>query len=217
MPSYFNETKRMNNEFTIPFVGLKIGKHYFDFEINASFFESMEYSIIQKGSLKATLEFEKKETMLIALFAVKGSVSTTCDRCDTPMDLDIQGENRLIYKFGTEEEEDENLVVLHPDTYQIDVSFPIYELITSLLPLRATHKPGECDEEMWELIQKHTINANVEEEDLDDDDWDDDEDWEEDSDEDWEDEDDSDDQDEPEDDPSDRPINPQFAILKNLN
>jgi uncharacterized metal-binding protein YceD (DUF177 family) len=207
----------MNNEFTIPFVGLKIGKHYFDFEINASFFESMEYSIIQKGSLKATLEFEKKETMLIALFAVKGSVSTTCDRCDTPMDLDIQGENRLIYKFGTEEEEDENLVVLHPDTYQIDVSFPIYELITSLLPLRATHKPGECDEEMWELIQKHTINANVEEEDLDDDDWDDDEDWEEDSDEDWEDEDDSDDQDEPEDDPSDRPINPQFAILKNLN
>ena len=217
MPSYFNETKRMNNDFTIPFVGLKLGKHYFDFEINTTFFESMEYSIIHEGSLTATLEFEKKETMLIALFAVKGSVSTTCDRCDTPMNLDIQGEYRLIYKFGTEEEEDENLVVLHPDSYQIDVTFPFYELITSLLPLRATHKPGECDEEMWELIQKHTINANVEEEDLDDEDWDEEDDWEEDEDEDWEDEEDSDEQDEPEDDPSDRPINPQFAILKNLN
>ncbi len=213
MPSYFNVTKRMNNEFNIPFVGLKVGKHYFEYEINTSFFESMEYSIIHEGSLKATLELEKKETMLIALFAVKGSVSTTCDRCDTPMNLDVQGEYRLIYKFGTEDEEDENLVVLHPDSYQIDVTFPFYELITSLLPLRATHKPGECDEEMWELIQKHTINANVEEEELDDDDedWDEDEDWED------EDENDSDDQDEPEDYPLDRPINPQFAILKNLN
>ncbi len=217
MPSYFNVTKRMKNEFNIPFVGLKVGKHYFEYEINTSFFESMEYSIIHEGSLKATLELEKKETMLIALFAVNGSVSTTCDRCDTPMNLDVQGEYRLIYKFGTEDEEDENLVVLHPDSYQIDVTFPIYELITSLLPLRATHKPGECDEEMWELIQKHTINAHVEEEELDDEDWEEDEEWE--DDEDWEDEDenDSDDQEEPEDDPLDKPINPQFAILNNLN
>ena len=211
MPSYFNVTKRMKNEFNIPFVGLKLGKHYFEYEINTSFFESMEYSIIHEGSLHATLELEKKETMLIALFAVKGSVSTTCDRCDTPMDLEVQGEYRLIYKFGTEDEEDENLVVLHPDSYQIDVTFPIYELITSLLPLRATHKLGECDEEMWELIQKHTINAHVEEENLDDEDWNEDEDWED------EDENDSDNQEEPEDDPLDRPINPQFEILKNLN
>jgi hypothetical protein len=70
---------------------------------------------------------------------------------------------------------------------------------------------------MWELIQKHTINAHVEEEELDDEDWEEDEEWE--DDEDWEDEDenDSNDQEEPEDDPLDKPINPQFAILKNLN
>ena len=43
------------------------------------------------------------------------------------------------------------------------------------------------------------------------DEWEDDENWED------EDENDADDQDEPEDDPLDRPINPQFAILKNLN
>ena len=51
----------MNNEFNIPFVGLKVGKHYFEYEIKTSFFESMEYSIIHAGALEATLEFEKKE------------------------------------------------------------------------------------------------------------------------------------------------------------
>ena len=60
MPSYFNVTKRMKDEFNIPFVGLKVGKHYFEYEINTSFFESMEYSIIHAGALEATLEFEKR-------------------------------------------------------------------------------------------------------------------------------------------------------------
>ena len=51
-------------EFLIPFVGLKIGKHFFDFEINSSFFDAFEYSPIQNGVLNAKLELDKKETML---------------------------------------------------------------------------------------------------------------------------------------------------------
>ena len=36
--------KTNKKEFLIPFVGLKIGKHFFDFEINSSFFDAFEYS-----------------------------------------------------------------------------------------------------------------------------------------------------------------------------
>lgn len=209
----------MHKEFIIPFIGLKLGKHHFEFEIDDTFFESMEYSIIQKGNVKVELELDKKETMLIATFDVEGVVETLCDRCNTPMNLEIQGSYKLVYKFGLEEEEDEMLIVLHPDSYQIDVTTPIYELITSQLPLRAIHDDGECDEEMWELIQKHTINANVDEEE----DWDD-EDWDEDlDDEDWIDDEGDDDDEEGNLDSDegnsddDRPIDPRWSILKNLN
>lgn len=206
----------MHNEFLIPFVGLKIGKHLFDFEIGNSFFESMEYSIIEQGNVKVTLELDKKETMMIALFHAEGTINTLCDRCNTPMDLEIDGGYKLIYKFGLEEEEDEMLVVLHPDSYQIDITNPIYELITTQLPLRVLHDEGECDEEMWELIQQHIVNPE-DEEDLEDEDWDDeDEEWDFD-----EDETDSDDDEEEEDlddeDDNDKPIDPRWAILKNLN
>jgi uncharacterized metal-binding protein YceD (DUF177 family) len=206
----------MHNEFLIPFVGLKIGKHLFDFEIGNSFFESMEYSIIEQGNVKVTLELDKKETMMIALFHAEGTINTLCDRCNTPMDLEIDGGYKLIYKFGLEEEEDEMLVVLHPDSYQIDITNPIYELITTQLPLRVLHDEGECDEEMWELIQQHIVNPE-DEEDLEDEDWDDeDEKWDFD-----EDETDSDDDEEEEDlddeDDNDKPIDPRWAILKNLN
>jgi uncharacterized metal-binding protein YceD (DUF177 family) len=205
----------MHNEFLIPFVGLKIGKHLFDFEIGNSFFESMEYSIIEQGNVKVTLELDKKETMMIALFHAEGTINTLCDRCNTPMDLEIDGGYKLIYKFGLEEEEDEMLVVLHPDSYQIDITNPIYELITTQLPLRVLHDEGECDEEMWELIQQHIVNPE-DEEDLEDEDWDDeDEEW--DFDEDETDSDDDDEEEDLDDDDNDKPIDPRWAILKNLN
>jgi hypothetical protein len=68
-----------------------------------------------------------------------------------------------------------------------------------LLPLRATHKKGACDEEMWKLIQTHTVNANDDPEDEEDLDWDDEYD------------DDESEEDESEDDGSD------FPLLNNLN
>ena len=210
----------MHNEFLIPFVGLKIGKHLFDFEVGNSFFESMEYSIIEQGNVKVTLELDKKETMMIALFHAEGTINTLCDRCNTPMDFEIDGGYKLIYKFGLEEEEDEMLVVLHPDSYQIDITNPIYELITTQLPLRVLHDEGECDEEMWELLQQHIVNPE-DEEDLDDEDWDDeDEEWdfeEDETDSDDDDDDDDDDWEEENENDKDKPIDPRWAILKNLN
>lgn len=207
----------MHNEFLIPFVGLKIGKHLFDFEVGNSFFESMEYSIIEQGNVKVTLELDKKETMMIALFHAEGTINTLCDRCNTPMDFEIDGGYKLIYKFGLEEEEDEMLVVLHPDSYQIDITNPIYELITTQLPLRVLHDEGECDEEMWELLQQHIVNPE-DEEDLDDEDWDDeDEEWDFEEDETDSDDDDDDDWEEEDENDKDKPIDPRWAILKNLN
>ena len=208
----------MHNEFLIPFVGLKIGKHLFDFEVGNSFFESMEYSIIEQGNVKVTLELDKKETMMIALFHAEGTINTLCDRCNTPMDLEIDGGYKLIYKFGLEEEEDEMLVVLHPDSYQVDITNPIYELITTQLPLRVLHDEGECDEEMWELIQQHIVNPEDDEDDFDDEDWDDeDEEWDFDEDEADSDDDDDEDWEDDDEDDKDKPIDPRWAILKNLN
>ena len=39
-------------EFTIPFVGLKVGKHHFDYEIDKTFFEHFEYEDFNDVILK---------------------------------------------------------------------------------------------------------------------------------------------------------------------
>jgi uncharacterized metal-binding protein YceD (DUF177 family) len=178
---------KADKEFIIPFIGLKLGSHSFEFEVKDSFFESLDYSLIHKGEAKVTLELDKKETMLIAKFKAVGIVSTDCDRCNTPMDVSVKGEFQLVYKFGFEESEDESLVVLHPDDFEINVKDPIYELLTISLPVRKIHPEGECDEEMMKLLSQYTINVNDPEsdEDWDDEEWDDDfEDFDDDEDED---------------------------------
>ena len=62
------------------------------------------------------------------------------------------------YKFGTEKEEDENLFVLSPDEYKINVAQQIYELIMVALPASPKHEKGECNTEMEELIKKYQSN-----------------------------------------------------------
>ena len=61
-------------QFSIPFTGLKIGKHQFDFEIDNAFFDAFEYSRVKKGSLKVDVELDKQETMLILQIHIAGTI-----------------------------------------------------------------------------------------------------------------------------------------------
>ena len=67
-------------QFSVPFTGLKLGTHDFDFELDDRFFNAFEYSLIKSGSLKVNLELEKQETMLILRFKVTGTVNLDCDK-----------------------------------------------------------------------------------------------------------------------------------------
>ena len=145
----------MISPYTIPFVGLKLGQHLFDFSIDKTFFESLPYSLVDNGNLNVKLNLEKKETMLVASFEVKGEVLMPCARCNEEMSQKIKGDLTVYYVFGEEESEDENLIVIPRESYEIDVQQSIYEMITLALPARSAHKKNECNEEMVQLLAKY--------------------------------------------------------------
>jgi uncharacterized metal-binding protein YceD (DUF177 family) len=145
----------MISPYTIPFVGLKLGQHLFDFAIDKTFFESLPYSLVDDGKLVVKLNLEKKETMLVASFEVKGVVSMPCARCNEEMSQKIKGDLTVYYVLGDEESEDENLIVIPRESYEIDVQQSIYEMIMLALPARSAHKKNECNEEMVQLLEKY--------------------------------------------------------------
>jgi uncharacterized metal-binding protein YceD (DUF177 family) len=155
-------------QFSIPFTGLKLGKHQFDFEIDKSFFDAFEHSLVKDGALKATVELDKQETMLILAFHIWGTIKLNCDKCLSDFDQPIELNERQIVKFAEEVEDevdDLEIMVLPRKETAVDVSELIYEFITVAVPfINKCEQAGQnCDEQMLNTLNKLSA-ANEEQE-----------------------------------------------------
>jgi uncharacterized metal-binding protein YceD (DUF177 family) len=129
-------------DYIIPFVGLKVGEHHFDYQIDNTFFQNFEYDEFNAVDVKINLKFEKKATLLELYFSAIGVVNINCDITNEPYDQAIDDQLKLVVKFGNEynDENEEILIVSHGE-YEINVSQYIYELIVLAVPVKRIH-PG---------------------------------------------------------------------------
>ncbi|WP_432672471.1 YceD family protein [Flavobacterium sp. SM2513] len=133
------------NEYLIPFVGLKLGKHQFEYQINRTFFDYFEFDEFENANIKVELVLEKKSLMLELNFKHKGTVYVPCDVTGEMFDLPIKGELRVVVQFGDEfNNENDELLILPHGEHQIDISQYIYEMIALSVPLKRVH-PGVED------------------------------------------------------------------------
>ena len=136
---------RKLKEFTIPFVGLKQGKHQFEYHIDNKFFEHFEYDDFNSANVKVDLLLEKKPTMLEFTFKASGTVNVYCDLTNEPYDQPIESELFLVVKFGQEYNDDnEDLLILPHGEYEVNIQQYIYELIVLAVPSKRIH-PGVLD------------------------------------------------------------------------
>lgn len=160
-------------QFSIPFTGLKLGKHQFEFEIDKSFFDAFEYSLVKDGALKATVELDKQETMLLLDFHVWGTIQLNCDKCLSEFAQPIELKERQIVKFTEDEGESDDLdiIILHKKESAIDVSESIYEFITVAVPyINSCAQAGqECDQQMLATLDKLSGESTTPEEEQNDD------------------------------------------------
>ncbi|GAA4233830.1 DUF177 domain-containing protein [Postechiella marina] len=145
-------------EFTIPFVGLKVGKHNFEFDIKESFFEHFEYEDFNNVNVKVDLVLEKKTTLLELHFKISGFVNINCDLTNEPYNQDIENEFDLVVNFG-EEFNDENIdiLILPHGSYEINIQQYIYELIVLAVPIKRVHpgvEDGTLDSEILEKLEQ---------------------------------------------------------------
>jgi len=154
--------------YSIPYTGLKLGKHLFEFEINDNFFDEFEYSLVKKAQLKCTVELEKQETMLILNFHITGNLELNCDRClaQFPEPVDIR--EQQIAKFSEEEiDEDDEIITLGKNDHEINVAGLLYEYINVAVPFVSVcsneGKTPYCDKEMLDSLNKLSVNNEQDE------------------------------------------------------
>jgi uncharacterized metal-binding protein YceD (DUF177 family) len=166
---------KKTKEYLIPFVGLKLGKHHFEYQIDNTFFDIFDYDEFQNSDIKVTVVLEKKSNMLEISFKHAGIVHVPCDVTGEDFDLPIKSKMKLIVRFGEEFNNDnEELLILPFGEFEVDIAQYMYEMIVLSVPLRRVHpgvKDGTLESEalkkLNELAVKETKKENKQEENID--------------------------------------------------
>jgi uncharacterized metal-binding protein YceD (DUF177 family) len=141
--------------FDIEVIKFKEGRHVIDFEIGDSFFQNFEDNeIVRRGNLTVRVNLNKGANVIELDFEIKGTVQLTCDRSLELFDHPLDFTEKMIYKYGLEEQEiDEDVYMITRDTPSINVAQLIYEYILLALPAKKIHPDyrNELDDEDLEV------------------------------------------------------------------
>jgi uncharacterized metal-binding protein YceD (DUF177 family) len=132
-------------EYTIPFAGLKPGKHEFEYKIDNTFFEAFEYFEFNDAEISLVVVIDRKSTMLEIEMNAAGTVNLNCDLTSEPFDQQIEASLELVVKFGESfnDEDDEILIIPHGE-HQINIAQYVYEMLVLAVPAKRVH-PGVLD------------------------------------------------------------------------
>ena len=160
---------KAKRDFDIHVFKLSNGVHEYQFKMEDSFFELFDNEIAKTGNLEVRVSLDKSERMIQMAFEIEGKVGLTCDRSLEPFDEEIFSETRMIYKFGEEEQElSEDVMVILPDTQAINIADILFEFLLLAIPMKKLH-PKFRDEDQDDESEVIPIYFSEEENDAEDD------------------------------------------------
>jgi uncharacterized metal-binding protein YceD (DUF177 family) len=148
-------------QFKIPFKGLSLGTHVYDWALDTTFFEEMEIPDVHGSALQLRLELDKQERMLALRFLISGNLEVACDRCLEPFMLPVDIEEHYYIKFGEERREESEIVLVIPETeYQIDITSLVFDFVSLAIPIRKVHPDDDegrptCDPDAISRLEEH--------------------------------------------------------------
>ena len=153
--------EKSNKEFLISIKGLEPGEYHYDFVVEDAFFEQFTFQDIHHGKVRLSLDIEKESRLMVLVFHFEGALQLVCDRCLDTYSQPIQGDFRLIVKYGEKMEEvsDELVTIPYDDSY-FDISQYVYEFVRLLIPMKRIHPDDEngnstCDAEMLRKLEAY--------------------------------------------------------------
>ncbi len=139
-------------DYTIQFVGLKLGEHCFEYKTDKKFFDYFEYDEFNDAKLDVKVVLNKKTTLLELQFEVSGTVNVNCDLTNEPFNQQISSDFNLVVKFGEVfNDENEDILILPYAEYEVNIAQYIYELIVLSVPFKKVH-PG---------VKDGTLNSDI--------------------------------------------------------
>ncbi len=129
----------MKKKYTINVAKLEPIDYHFDMEGDSTFFEDNAIEQVFGGDFKAHLVINKSETMIVVDLALEGILQLECDRSLESFDFPFDSNDKIIYKFGSGQNEDEEIRWVTKGIESLDLEQDIYELILLSIPMKKLH------------------------------------------------------------------------------
>lgn len=146
-----------SKEFSIKLNNLKNGENKFHYSIDNELLTKFESDLMENLNAEAELVLIKENTELEAIFVIKGVMTLLCDRCLQPFLFSFESNERVLYIFTykSQENEEDEVFYLPPETTFIDFSQDIYDFICMQIPFKKLPEgcPGEiCPPEVIKVL-----------------------------------------------------------------
>lgn len=154
---------KFENQYIIHFKGLKEGVHAFEYNIAKPFFEDYKNLDVPDGRIEVQVELTKKVNFMELDIEMTGEIQVQCDRCLEYFNFPVSYQGQLLVRFSeTINDTGDEVIILHPEEYQLDLKHYLYESISLIIPMRKVHPgfPGEktgCNPEMLKRLKEHLI------------------------------------------------------------
>lgn len=144
----------------IDLLGLKEGEKVLEYELDDTYFQSLDSAEVRHGKVHVTLNIRKVVACFEMKFHITGLVTVPCDLCLDDMEQPITAENRLIVRLGEAYNEDDDEVTVDENEGMLDVSWFIYEFIALAIPIKHVHASGKCNAAMMKVLEEHSTDQS---------------------------------------------------------
>ena len=144
--------------------GLNEGVNYLEFDLDDTYFKAIDAPEVSQGKVRVLLDITRTGNDFFTLdFHETGVVMVPCDICLDPMEQSIEITQRLEVKLGTENSEEEDLVMVVEDEGILDITWYLYEFIALAIPIRHVHAPGKCNPAMIRTLEEYSATRSGQE------------------------------------------------------
>lgn len=154
-------------QYKINLATLQEGLHTKDMVCDTELFRNMENNDVLESDVKVHLNLTYRNGIYDCLFTLKGEIKIPCNRCLDPMAHEIDTTYHVKVKYGEEYDDSNDEVLVIPDTDAfLNVAYMLYDTIVLTIPIRHVHPQGQCNRAMADVLQKHRMRHD-EDDDLD--------------------------------------------------
>ena len=144
--------------------GLNEGVNYLEFDLDDTYFKAIDAPEVGQGKVRVLLDITRTGNDFFTLdFHETGVVMVPCDICLDPMEQSIETTQRLEVKLGTENSEEDDLVMVAEDEGILDITWYLYEFIALAIPIKHVHAPGKCNPAMIRTLEEYSATRSGQE------------------------------------------------------